>query len=150
LSHYVWYESDLITSQTTHHTDFASLTLSTDERQFLERRCPYLKPEYLDYLQQYRFKPEQVTVTFSPIPEAGEGWGNVEIEAAGPWIETIMWEVPLMACLSETYFLTDDTDWNYDGQLGKHDCFSTFAFISRAYKPINRGHTRKGNDAPCG
>lgn len=44
--------------------------------------------------------------------------GQIEIEASGPWVETILWEVPLMATLSETYFQTDDTDWNYEGQEG--------------------------------
>lgn len=29
-----------------------------------------------------------------------------------------MWEVPLMACLSETYFQVDATDWDYIGQEG--------------------------------
>ena len=42
--------------------------------------------------------------------------GRIEISAVGPWVETILWEVPLMACLSETYFRTTDTDWTHDGQ----------------------------------
>ena len=46
--------------------------------------------------------------------------GNINIEATGPWAETILWEVPLMACLSEIYFHTDATDWSYDGQAGTH------------------------------
>jgi hypothetical protein len=29
-----------------------------------------------------------------------------------------MWEVPLMACLSETYFQVDMIDWDYTGQEG--------------------------------
>jgi nicotinic acid phosphoribosyltransferase len=85
----------------------------------LEKHCPYFKPAYLDHLAAYRFKPEQVRVKFIPkddIPDLG----RIDIEAHGLWAETIMWEVPLMACLSETYFLTDDTDWNYHGQAGEH------------------------------
>ena len=30
-----------------------------------------------------------------------------------------MWEVPLMACLSELYFTVVNTDWDYAGQPGK-------------------------------
>ena len=51
------------------------------------------------------------------------------MSATGPWVETILWEVPLMACLSEMYFLTTDTDWNYDGQEG-------FAFFVAIYDLI--------------
>lgn len=29
-----------------------------------------------------------------------------------------MWEVPLMACLSELYFTVVNTDWDYAGQRG--------------------------------
>jgi len=32
------------------------------------------------------------------------------------WLETILWEVPLMACLSEIYFRYADQDWDYTGQ----------------------------------
>jgi len=35
-----------------------------------------------------------------------------------------MWEVPLMACLSELYFTVVNTDWDYAGQPGE---FSTYA-----------------------
>lgn len=44
--------------------------------------------------------------------------GHVEIEVFGPWVETILWEVPLMATLSETFFQSVVTDWNYDNQYG--------------------------------
>lgn len=51
--------------------------------------------------------------------------GTVEIEIMGPWIETILWEVPLMACLSESYFQVVDTEWNYDNQYGDPNNLST-------------------------
>lgn len=99
-------------------SDFADLALTDSEYQWLEKTCPYLKPSYLDYLAKYRFKQEQVRITFVPVSKDGK-YGNVEIEATGPWIETIFWEVPLMACLSETYFQLVDTDWNYENQAGE-------------------------------
>ncbi|EAU80163.2 nicotinate phosphoribosyltransferase [Coprinopsis cinerea okayama7 len=94
---------------------FSLLALTPDERAWLDKTCPYLTKEYLDYLEAFRFKPEQVDIVF--VPEEGdEGWGQVKIEATGPWVETILWEVPLMACLSETYFQSVDRDWEMDGQ----------------------------------
>jgi nicotinate phosphoribosyltransferase len=89
--------------------------LTPDERQWLQETCPYFTQEYLDYLASYRFKPEQVKVTFTPVSEDGLS-GRLDLEATGPWVETILWEVPLMASLSECYFTTQMTDWSYDGQ----------------------------------
>lgn len=101
-----------------HLTDFAFLALTNEERQWLAATCPFLEPAYLDYLADYRFKPEQVDIVFEP-EGADPMWGQIRITITGPWIETIMWEVPLMACLSETYFQTVDKDWDYEGQDGE-------------------------------
>ncbi|KAI9001524.1 nicotinate phosphoribosyltransferase [Trametes punicea] len=100
------------------------IRLKEEEREWLAKACPYLKPSYLDYLSSYRFKPSQLRIRFEPIPQdadkdvQGDGTarGHIRIDATGPWQETILWEVPLMACLSEIYFRTVDKDWNYDGQ----------------------------------
>lgn len=91
--------------------------MTNSEHEWLHKACPYFTQDYLDYLAQYRFKPEQVKAVFHAKPEDAE-LGRLEITATGPWIETILWEVPLMACLSEIYFTTVDTDWSYDGQEG--------------------------------
>jgi len=96
---------------------FSLLQLTREERAWLAETCPFLHPEYLDYLEKFRFEPEQVRMEFQPAPREGdaEEWGQIKIEAVGPWVETILWEVPLMACLSETFFQTCDRDWSYAG-----------------------------------
>ncbi|KAH9848404.1 nicotinate phosphoribosyltransferase [Lenzites betulinus] len=105
-------------------SQFDRLQLGKDERDWLAKACPYLKSSYLDFLSTYRFNPAQLRLGFEPLPEDaekdangdGSARGNISIEAVGPWQETILWEVPLMACLSEIYFTTVDKDWNYEGQ----------------------------------
>ncbi|KAJ7650585.1 nicotinate phosphoribosyltransferase [Roridomyces roridus] len=116
-------------------SQFDSLALTEAEYLWLKQTCPYLTESYLSYLRSYRFKPaEQVRVTF--VSEGGET-GQIEIDVSGSWVETIFWEVPLMATLSEVYFTSVKTDWTYDGQkelayekgraLLEHDCvFSEF------------------------
>ncbi|KAH9481535.1 putative nicotinate phosphoribosyltransferase [Psilocybe cubensis] len=94
---------------------FTILFLTHTEREWLARTCPYLTPEYLSYLSSYRFKPEQVKIKYTPVTSDNLK-GTVDIDVSGPWVETILWEVPLMACLSECYFQEVDTDWNYDNQ----------------------------------
>ncbi|KAG6810433.1 hypothetical protein H0H92_011875 [Tricholoma furcatifolium] len=97
------------------HTEFTDLKLTPDELDWLQRTCSYFIPSYLSYLSSYRFKPEQVQIDFVPVSPDGL-LGHVEVEAAGPWVETILWEVPLMATLSECFFTSVDTDWNYHNQ----------------------------------
>ncbi|KAG5719967.1 putative nicotinate phosphoribosyltransferase [Termitomyces sp. T112] len=96
-------------------SQFTDLTLTQQERQWLHKTCPYFKPAYLSFLASYRYKPEQVRITFVPVSADGL-LGNVEIQVCGPWTETILWEVPLMATLSECFFHSVDVDWNYDNQ----------------------------------
>ncbi|KAF8150550.1 nicotinate phosphoribosyltransferase [Crassisporium funariophilum] len=94
---------------------FTSLVLTDTEMEWLKTTCPFLSPDYLSYLAAYRYKPEQAQIKYIPVT-SDNLQGRVEIEISGPWVETILWEVPLMACLSESYFQTVSVDWNYDGQ----------------------------------
>ncbi|KAL1949796.1 hypothetical protein VTO73DRAFT_8677 [Trametes versicolor] len=105
-------------------SQFDKIKLTPDEREWLAKACPYLKPPYLDFLSAYRYNPAQLHLSFEPIPEDVDrdargdvkARGDIHVHVVGPWRETILWEVPLMACLSEIYFTTADKDWNYDGQ----------------------------------
>ncbi|KAF9474684.1 nicotinate phosphoribosyltransferase [Pholiota conissans] len=99
----------------TNLSSFSTIALTEDESEWLKKSCPYFTEEYLTYLESYRFKPEQVKVKYIPVT-SDDLQGRLEIDIIGPWVETILWEVPLMACLSETYFQTVVTDWNYDNQ----------------------------------
>ncbi|KIM27484.1 hypothetical protein M408DRAFT_165381 [Serendipita vermifera MAFF 305830] len=92
-----------------------SVNLTQEEHDWLQETCPYLDEDYLAYLRQYRFKPEQVDIVFVPS-EADPARGQIEMTATGPWLETILWEVPLMAVLSENYFLFVDKTWRRDDQ----------------------------------
>ncbi|KAL4066783.1 Quinolinate phosphoribosyl transferase [Scleroderma yunnanense] len=94
---------------------FKDVSLTSGEKAWLATKCPYLKSDYLDYLERYRFKPDQVSIKFMPVSDDGQ-YGNIEIEAKGLWMDTILWEVPMMACLSELYFRIDRKDWTYHRQ----------------------------------
>ncbi|MBA7753664.1 nicotinate phosphoribosyltransferase [Enterobacter sp. RHBSTW-01064] len=68
------------------------LALQDDEYHWLSG-LPFFKADYLTWLRDFRYKPEQVTVTNDN--------GKLNIRLAGPWREVIMWEVPLLAVISE-------------------------------------------------
>lgn len=69
----------------------AGLSLTEPELRFLAG-LPGFDKEYLSFLGEFRFRPEQVR-----IEQQG-------IRVEGPWREAILWEVPLLALLSELHF----------------------------------------------
>lgn len=77
---------------------------------------------YLSFLKEFRLRPrEQILTTFKPENDTGsdEDIGVVNIEIRGLWVDTILYEIPLLALTSEAYFKFMDKDWVYDGQEEK-------------------------------
>jgi nicotinate phosphoribosyltransferase len=73
----------------------SKVSLSNEELMWLEDQN-VLRDDYLIFLENYRFKPDQVKIEQKD--------GQLEIMVEGLWTETILWEVPLMAIISELYF----------------------------------------------
>lgn len=76
--------------------DFRGLRLTKREKDFLRCKAPYLDPVYLSFLESYEYNPLEVN-----IQQTGS---DLSIDIMGPWYSAIMWEVPLMAMISELYF----------------------------------------------
>ena len=68
------------------------LHLQEDEYQWLSG-LPFFEADYLNWLRAFRYDPRQVVVTNDN--------GKLHIRLSGPWREVIMWEVPLLAVISE-------------------------------------------------
>lgn len=91
-----------------------NITLSMKELEYLRSHCKYLSRDYLDYLQSFRLRPsEQVKLTFRADDS---DYGDVDIHVHGLWVETILYEIPLLALTSEAYFRFCDMDWSHEGQ----------------------------------
>jgi nicotinate phosphoribosyltransferase len=74
----------------------ADLRLTKAEKNYLAKYCSYLDPTYLDFLQGYRYDPSEVQIT-------QEG-SEIQVKVEGFWYRTILWEVPLMALISELFY----------------------------------------------
>ncbi|WP_312042312.1 nicotinate phosphoribosyltransferase [Erwinia sp.] len=69
-----------------------SLALSDEESRYLAD-LPFFSADYLQWLKHFRYDPSQVRIR--------NHQGKLDIRIAGPWLEVIMWEVPLLALISE-------------------------------------------------
>lgn len=102
--------------------ELGNIALSADELRWLKSTCTYLNPEYLEYLKDFRLHPQkQIKPIFEPEKDTGsdEDIGLFKLEVEGLWVETILYEIPLLALTSEAYFRFMDRDWTYDGQEEK-------------------------------
>jgi len=72
-----------------------TLSLKEEEKAFL-RGMKFFKEDYLDWLEDFRFKPRELFVSNED--------GELEIEAEGRWVSAILWEVPLLSIVNEVYF----------------------------------------------
>lgn len=97
-----------------------NISLSTEELQYLKTHCPYLTPAYLEFLNELHLRPrDQVTIQFQPVGDdtgAADDIGDIDIKISGTWVETIMYEIPILALTSEAFFKFMDTDWDYEAQ----------------------------------
>lgn len=71
------------------------LEFSKEELDYLSE-IRFFKPDFIDFLRLFRLNPQHVHVSCDE--------DNLSIRIKGPWLHTIMWEVPLLALVNELYF----------------------------------------------
>lgn len=81
--------------------------LATDEElTWFQNSCPFLTDQYIEYLRNYRYDPREINAKIVN--------DELELDINGSWDRTILWEVPLMAVISELFFRHCDTNWEHD------------------------------------
>ncbi|SFI99706.1 nicotinate phosphoribosyltransferase [Kaistella treverensis] len=84
----------------------AELKLTRDEKKFLQITCPYLDMPYLDFLAGYHYDPSEVTIVQTE--------DNLEVTVEGQWYRAILWEVPILALISELHYEMNNMQRNSD------------------------------------
>lgn len=74
----------------------SALRLTRSEKEYLASTCYFLTPVYLDFLEHYIYDPNEVKID--------QDLGELRVTIRGPWYKTILWEVPIMALISQLYF----------------------------------------------
>ena len=88
--------------------DYMRNVIITDEEiEFMTTRCVWLPVWYFIFLRGYRFNPGEVEIS-------QDEEGHLCIRIVGKWFSTIMWEMPLLSCISEIIHILNGDDEKYD------------------------------------
>ncbi len=82
----------------------AELRLTKAEKKYLQKTCPYLDLPYIDFLEGYSYDPSEVKII--------QTGNDIEVTVEGLWYRTILWEVPLLALISELHYETNHMERN--------------------------------------
>ncbi|MGI9024871.1 MAG: nicotinate phosphoribosyltransferase [Burkholderiaceae bacterium] len=75
-----------------------SLRFREEELRWL-RSLRFIKSDFVDFLDLFQMNEKYITVSPSPLDN-----GEIEIVIVGPWLSTILFEIPILAIVNEIYF----------------------------------------------
>lgn len=87
-----------------------SLKITDDEIDFMKRRCPYIPHWFYSYLKGYRYDSRLVDVHQSED-------GHLRVTFQGCWTDTILFEVKILAIISELYYIMTGLDQKFNLDL---------------------------------
>src|SRR5499426_3666690 len=77
--------------------ELCTLRFRDDELVYL-RSLRFMKSDFVDFLALFHFNEKYVRLA------PGAGPGEIDFTVRGPWLHTILYEIPLLAIVSELYF----------------------------------------------
>src|SRR5512134_668786 len=77
--------------------DLCRLRFRDEELAYL-RGLRFMKSDFVDFLALFQFNEKYIRVARGAAP------GELEITIHGPWLHTILYEIPVLAIVSEVYF----------------------------------------------
>ncbi|OGB06438.1 MAG: nicotinate phosphoribosyltransferase [Burkholderiales bacterium RIFCSPHIGHO2_12_FULL_61_11] len=72
------------------------LNFQDDELAYL-KAMRFIKSDFVDFLGLFRLNEKYVSVTALPS-------GEIDVSIKGPWLHTILFEIPVLAIINEVYF----------------------------------------------
>jgi nicotinate phosphoribosyltransferase len=77
--------------------DLCRLRFRDDELAYL-RELRFMKSDFVDFLALFQFNQKYIQLA------PGRAAGEIDITIRGPWLHTILYEIPVLAIVSEVYF----------------------------------------------
>ncbi|MDN7177871.1 nicotinate phosphoribosyltransferase [Caballeronia sp. SEWSISQ10-4 2] len=84
------------------------LRFKEDELEYL-RRMRFIKSDFIDFLALFHLNEKSITIK----PSAKQN-GEIDIDVVGPWLHTILFEIPVLAIVNEVYFRNTQRDPTFD------------------------------------
>ncbi len=78
--------------------ELCTLRLREEEQAYL-RNLRFMTSDFVDFLGLFHFNAKYVSVVPDPVLR-----GELDITIRGPWLHTILYEIPILAIVSEVYF----------------------------------------------
>jgi len=83
--------------------NLGKLQLTEDELSYLQK-LPYLSDDFIEQLRHFRLNPNTITINTKK---------HFELTIQGQWLETILFEVPILAIICEVYYRNTYPKPNY-------------------------------------
>lgn len=77
--------------------ELCRLRFSDAELDYL-RAMRFMKSDFVDFLGLFQFNQKYISIAPASTP------GEIDITIRGPWLHTILYEIPVLAIVSEVYF----------------------------------------------
>lgn len=84
-----------------------TVVITDEEISFMRRRCSYIPAWFYSYLKGFRYDRRRVTVSQDES-------GHLGISIEGCWSDTILFEVKILAIVSELYYMMTGRDKTFD------------------------------------
>lgn len=81
---------------------YCTLQFTDDELKWLSKNLPWLKEDYINYLSIW--KPNRNQIHINDIYTQCDGNCGLAIECEGPQVMVTMYEIPILAIVSEVYY----------------------------------------------
>lgn len=82
---------------------FCTLRFTEEELAWMKKNIPWLSEDYISYLRRWYPRPEQIHISSGEVTSYTEPCGMM-ITADGEWSDTSMYEIPILAIVSEVYY----------------------------------------------
>lgn len=69
----------------------------TEQELSVVRAMRFIKSDFVDFLGLFKLNEKYITVTALPS-------GEIDIQIKGPWLHTILFEIPVLSIVNEVYF----------------------------------------------